>query len=183
MKTGTHIIAVIALAAASTFAAEKEKKDDDVFGGFEDTGRIVINAASAKKVVPPMRWGKDAKAAKGKFLEIPDSGKGGAKVKEGQGHAVFEFEAKEEAKYYLHVRVWWTDGCGNSINVAVDGKKNVRIEDPTYKHWHWVKAKRKVIKLGKGKHTLKVSNREDGARFDQILLTNDKEYVPQGIEE
>ena len=184
MKTATYtMIAAIALAAASTFAAEKGKKDDDVFGGFEDTGRIVINAASAKKIAAPMRWGKDAAAVKGKFLEIPDSGKTGAKVKEGQGHAIFEFEAKEDGKYYVHMRVWWTDACGNSIHVAVDDKKPIRIQDSTYKHWHWVKAKRKVIKLTKGKHALKVSNREDGARFDQVLLINDKEYVPQGIEE
>ena len=147
-----------------------------VFGGFEDTGRIVINAASAKKVVAPMRWGKDEKAAKGKFLEIPDSGKGGTKVKEGHGHAIFEFEAKEEGKYYIHVRVWWADGCGNSINVAVDGKKSIRIEDPTYKHWHWVKGPR--LQLTEGWHWIRFQNREDGAKLDQFLLTTSSRYVP-----
>lgn len=156
--------------------------EDDFFGGFGDKGKIIIYASAAKKVVAPMRFGTDPKAAKGKYLEIPDSPPGGEKLK--TGHAFIDFEVKEKGDYCLHLRAWWPDACGNSMYVSVDdSKKKVWIEDATVKHWHWVKARRKTFLLDKGKHTIKVMNREDGARFDQILLTTDKEYVPQGTEE
>ena len=290
------------LAAATASGA------DDFFGTLADTGKIVVNAAAAKEVVLPMRASKDARAAQGTYLEIPDSGtsgpntgswllepraildwsafcsrvsrqrtkgkstpggrlwdllsqegrkavddaaKGGALTpshkgivvkclndglkrldlytaesfatvaisqKTGrflgsmaglspiavqwtnrmlleesfpddisQGHAAFEFEVKDAGKYFLHVRVWWPDACGNSLFVFVGGKK-VWIEDQTMGHWHWVKARGKVFKLVQGKQTLKVACREDGARFDQVLMLKkppkgEEPCVPVGIED
>ena len=170
----------LVLLTGSCFAAEgKKEADDGFFGGFEDATKIVINAADAKKVVAPMRMREDPKAAKGKYLDTPDSPPGGKKIK--GGHAEFEFDVKEEGKYYLHVRVWWPDACGNTLLAFVDGKRKT-VTSPTTKHWRWVKVEH-LFRLGAGKHKLKVANGEDGARFDQVLLTTDKRYVAVDIEE
>jgi len=37
-----------------------------------------------------------------------------------------------------------------------------------------------VYSLGVGQHTLVIKHREDGAKLDRILVTNDMAYVPQG---
>ena len=54
--------------------------------------------------------------------------------------------------------------------------------DGTYRVWHWMEAPR-VYKLAAGKHKICLLNREDGIMFDQMLITGDPQYVPQGIEE
>ena len=171
------------LLASSCFAAEGKKDEDTDFfgGGFGDASKIVINAADAKKVVAPMRVREDKEAAKGKYLDTPDSPPGGKKIK--GGHAEFEFEVKEAGIYCLHLRGWWPDACGDSVYASIDGKTRFRLTGPTMKCWKWVTAKNKLFKLSEGKHALKVANCEDGARFDQVLLTKDKDYVPVGVEE
>ena len=178
MKSAVWVAAVAVFAAASVPLAAEE----DFFGGGGDTSKIVISAADAKTVAPPMRYGQDADAAKGRYLEIPDSGKGGTKVKAGVGHAEFGFEAKEAGRYYLHVRAWWPDACGNSVDVSINGKTKT-VTDSTTKNWHWVKLPMQRFKIKKGRNTLRVINREDGARFDQVLLTTDDSLVPIGVEE
>ena len=150
-------------------------------GGFGEDPMIVINAVDAKKVVAPMRFLEDPTAAKGKCLEIPDSGAGGKKIPTGVGHAEFEFNVDKSDTYVLYIRAWWPDGCGNSVLVSIDGKKAKPIEDSTNKIWHWVKLRLKKYKLDKGKHTVVVTNREDGARFDQIVLTTEAASQPVGI--
>ncbi len=172
-RTLTFLVMAAACAVASAA--------DDFFGGGDEAGKIIINAADAKRVVPPMRFGADAKAAKGKFLEIPDSPKGGPKIHGGQ--AEFVAQVKEDGKYVLFLRVWWPDACGNSFNVVVGKKAPKCVTDSTVRHWHWVKLPHQIFKLKKGAVKIVVRNREDGARFDQILLTTDREYVPVGIEE
>jgi hypothetical protein len=61
---------------------------------------------------------------------------------------------------------WWTD------------KPAVYIEDATYQTWHWVKGPR--LTLSAGQHTIRIQNREDGARLDQFMLINSTRYVPTG---
>ena len=34
--------------------------------------------------------------------------------------------------------------------------------------------------LGVGQHTLVIKHREDGAKLDRILITNDRANIPQG---
>ena len=54
--------------------------------------------------------------------------------------------------------------------------------DGTYNAWHWMKSP-KSYKLRAGKHKLYILNREDGIKFAQAFITNDKNLVPQGFEE
>ncbi|MGC9320004.1 MAG: hypothetical protein ACP5KN_18375, partial [Armatimonadota bacterium] len=46
----------------------------------------------------------------------------------------------------------------------------------TYQKWHWVKGPR--LQLSAGVHTIRFQNKEDGAKLDQFMLTNNSRYVP-----
>ncbi|MDT8391468.1 MAG: hypothetical protein RRC34_13270 [Lentisphaeria bacterium] len=155
---------------------------------------VLINAADAQKITAPMRLVKlndtdtekpakpVAGAADETYLEIPQ---GAGKPPEAAGDASFSFTVDKKGTYYLWARVWWTDGCGNSIGVSIDdGKAFILGQDATYKQWHWVKVKGRLsqLNLDAGDHVLTLSNREDGVAIDQILLTRNTRYVPVGIE-
>ena len=100
------------------------------------------------------------------------------------GGAQFDFELPSDAECKVWLRVWWDGSCGNTINLQMDDEpKSITVgNDGTYRTWHWLEAP-KIYKLASGKHSLFLLNREDGIMFDQLLITNDHQYVPQGIEE
>jgi len=185
-------VAVVAVCVASPLgAAQGENRKEvvhDFFKGFEDSSKIVIDATSVKEIVAPMRLETDRRAAKGKSLQVPSSSlRRGATP---EGCALFEFDVKEEGKYCLHVRAHWpglpnrataADRARSAAFVSLDGGQRLRVRGLTRAHRLWVKVRR-VFLLRKGKHTLKIAILGRGVRLDQILLTTDKEYVPQGIE-
>ena len=147
----------------------------------------IIDAAEAASFTPPFEKGTDSQAAKNTVLKILD-GKGtppdGKEPAMEFGGAVFNFELANAATCKVWLRVWWDGSCGNTINVKMDDEaKSVTVgNDGTYRTWHWMEAP-KLYKLEPGKHTLTLLNREDGIMFDQLLITNDQQYVPQEIEE
>lgn len=162
-----------------------------------------MRITDATKEPEESRWPMVQGSSGKKYLEIPQgtnetneagtedetaerSGKKGDKLKEKPGHAVFTFEVRKPGRYYLWCRVWWLDTCGNSFFMSMDkGTRFVFGDDRTCGCWHWVKIRVKLahLKLAEGKHTLKVMHREDGVRLDQILLVNDRRYVPVGVED
>lgn len=164
-----------------------------VAGLFSASGASVcLEAEAATELKAPMHvvnLGKEpvpAKAVKGasgnQYLEIPE---GAGKPPEVGGEASLSFEAPEAGTYVLWCRVWWPDGCGNSLGLSMDGGPAFTFgQDATYGKWHWWKApaRLKQLELTKGPHMLKISNREDGAILDQLLLTTDTHYVPVDIE-
>jgi hypothetical protein len=82
------------------------------------------------------------------------------------------------------VRAWWEGSCGNTVCIRVgDQGKNLTVgNDGTYDAWHWLEVPTSFA-LEKGTHTIYLLNREDGIRIDQLLVTSDMEYYPQGAEE
>lgn len=159
------------------------------------TEMICVEAESATAVSEPM-MATDATVTQQAGAAVPAPGASGSsylEVPQGKGNppavtggvATVTFETNQDGQYYLWCRAWWTDECANSASLSVDGAPPFTFgQDATYKHWHWVKAplRLKQLKLSAGRHVLKISNREDGIRLDQILVTNDKKYVPVGIE-
>jgi len=123
-----------------------------------------------------------AGASGGKYLEIPE---GVGKPPAVNGDAILSVDIPDDGTYFLWCWVWWPDGCGNSFGVSLDDAPAFTFgEDATYKSWHWVKSppKLKQLDLTKGTHSLRISNREDGAVVDQILFVKEKRYVPVDIE-
>ena len=150
---------------------------------------ICFEAAATTNVVAPMKIVKatpgspDEKvlreACNQRALDIPE---GVGKPPDVGGEAVFRFNVKESGSYWLWARVWWDDGCGNSFTVVLDNKKPYAFgDDATYKSWHWVKGLKDP--LTPGVHVLRIQNREDGIKVDQILFTQDGQYVPVGVED
>ena len=102
------------------------------------------------------------------------------------GSATFEFRVSAGGMHQLWCRVWWLDACGNSANISLDGARPFSFgQDRTFKAWHWVRAPKRLkqLDLSEGKHSMVISAREDGIRIDQILLTDDEDFVPVGIED
>lgn len=147
----------------------------------------VIDAGDVKTMTPPFEKVSDSQAAKQTALRILD-GKGvpppDKEPSMEYGGAVFEFETPSDLECKIWLRVWWDGSCGNTINVKVDDEpRSVTVgNDGTYHTWHWLESP-KTYKLTAGKHTITLLNREDGIMFDQMLITNDMAYFPQGIEE
>ena len=148
---------------------------------------LILDAEEAKNITAPVEKGTDSTAAKNTILKIPD-GKGNPKEDQLPamefGGAAFEFEVPEDATVRIWVRVWWSGSCGNTINLRLDDEKSSHTigNDGMYGSWHWLEAGT-TFSLKAGKHTLELLNREDGIQFDQMLITNQLNYVPQGIEE
>lgn len=100
------------------------------------------------------------------------------------GKAVYKIAVPAKGVYTLWIRAYWDDSCGNSLGVQIGDTKEFMVEDTTYKTWHWVKSPPRLqqLALEPGEITLTIKNREDGVRWDQILLTPSKRYVPVAAE-
>lgn len=147
----------------------------------------VIDAGDATTFTPPFEKVSDSQAAKQTALRILD-GKGTPPPDQEpameHGGAVFKVTLPSDMNCKLWLRVWWDGSCGNTINVRLnDEERSITVgNDGTYRTWHWLEADR-IYKLSAGEHTFTLLNREDGIMFDQLILTNDMGYYPQGIEE
>lgn len=147
-----------------------------------------INADAVLKTTPPFQVvaGTNGTTASAKILEVLDNA---GKPPEGKepsmeyGGAVFQVDVPSDDQYRIWLRVWWEGSCGNTVSVQIDDeKKSVTAgNDSAYSTWHWVSVPR-VYALVKGTHVITVLNREDGIKLDQILVTNDANYTPSGIE-
>lgn len=147
----------------------------------------VLNASAATQITAPMEKATETGAPDDTILVIPD-GKGvppqGKQPELEYGGCVFEFETAEDFNAEIWLNVVWDGSCGNTIDIRIDDEnKSVTVgNDGTYNAWHWMKSP-KSYKLRAGKHKLYILNREDGIKFAQAFITNDKDLVPQGFEE
>ena len=144
---------------------------------------ICFEAEDAIELKAPVKIVEEkpvAKISKDKMIVILQGAGSGTKA---GGSAKYKLNLTEDGTYYLWARCWWDDSCGNSFNVKIGALPVFTLgNDGTYKSWHWVKAKVK-LKLKKGTHELVISNREDGIKVDQFLITNDRKLIPVDIEE
>lgn len=145
--------------------------------------KIVIEAERYVSITPSMTVGADKTASGGKYVHIPLRRPHGENESgpTDTGNAVYKFKVPSAGVYRLWVRANWYDSCGDSFFVIVDDQPQSWVgEDGTYQKWHWVKGK--TYQLSAGIHKIRFQNREDGAKLDQFLLTNDLRYVPTRIE-
>jgi len=151
----------------------------------------VLDAGDAKDIKEPVIIEKGTalttRAATKTIIRIPDK-KGtppdGEPSDMKYGGARFEIEAPKTTKCKIWLRVWWEGSCGNTVCVKAAKDPDIRVvgNDGTYDVWHWLPVP-VVYEFSEGVNEIYVLNREDGIRVDQILVTGDLQYVPQGIEE
>jgi len=183
--TGSPAPATPAPAAQATTPAQGATPP--AAGDSQDLFRVLNAAADAKTVTAPFEKAPDSQSAKGTVLRIPDK-KGvppeGQEPDMKYGGATYELQVASPVTCKVWVRAWWEGSCGNTVCVRMDDQGKILTvgNDGTYDAWHWLEVPT-TFALEKGPHTLYVLNREDGIRIDQILVTNDMEYYPQGAEE
>lgn len=90
--------------------------------------------------------------------------------------------------YHVWIRGFATDGASDSIHVGLDGKEistSDRISSFGFNSWTWNKntmdGKSATMNITSGDHTINVWMREDGFRFDKIILTKSSTFTPSGI--
>lgn len=123
---------------------------------------------------------EDAKEVKRNFKIVPANDSSGDRIIEspndsgkGVGKAVYEIKIPEDGQYRLFARVWWEDGCSNSMAVKIDDLPKVVLANEIFKRWQVIEAV-KPISLPKGKCKLTIIPLEDGIKIDTlglILLT------------
>ena len=165
----------------------------------EDAVEIVSDKTPDGK--PLMRVVAAPGASGGKCIWIPD--KAGCPEPD-KGHkfarAVFRFTVKKAGLYTFWCRRKWCDPpqCGDTFAIRFDREGQPRNLEKTEHlfgsddttrppRWGWSpvyqKGQPRRFFLTAGEHVLEFLNREDGPRADVILLTDDRDYVPQGMED
>ncbi len=77
----------------------------------------------------------------------------------------------------------------DSFWVRMDGGSWIRWNEVALgSSWHWDEAHNSdagdavvTFNLAAGSHTLTFAYREDGARLDRLLITNDTTFIPSGV--
>lgn len=134
---------------------------------------FLAEAEAATRIEPPLVVLEDATASGGRCLGTPRPADfSPAPVPAGArdaGAAVYEFDLARAGRYRVDVRTWWIDGGGNSLYTSVDGGEDAVVgNDDTLQTWGWVAGP--TWELATGRHTLRIGNRELGARFDRVYL-------------
>ncbi|MGD9495476.1 MAG: hypothetical protein AB7Y46_04100, partial [Armatimonadota bacterium] len=130
-------------------------------------------AEAAARIEPPFAVLEDAGASGGRCVGAPRPPEfSPAPVPPGAqdaGAAIFQFELARPGRYRLELRAWWLDAGGNSLYASMDGgEQSVVGNDDTFADWAWVPGP--VWELSAGRHTLRIGNRETGARLDRVYL-------------
>jgi hypothetical protein len=130
---------------------------DDVAGPGADSVIQVEGEAFVSKTYPFLKV--QANGASGNWvLAIPD------KMGKGIGQAIYAVEVPEAGQYRLYARVFWEDGCSNSVEFRL-GTESVVFASELFGQWHVLDAKRPMA-LDKGPLKVEVRNLEDGIRVD-----------------
>jgi len=149
-----------------------------------NAAKIVVEAEKYTSITPSMKKVvvRNTNVSNSAYIETPlrrphattETGPGD------NGACIYKINIAEPGMYTMWFRVNWYDSCGNSFFVIVDNKPATYIESATYQTWHWVKGL--TISLSAGAHTVRIQNREDGAKLDQFMLINNSRYIPTRIE-
>jgi len=117
------------------------------------------------------------------------------------GAVELPFKITKAGRYNVWVRAWFANMCANSFYLSVDTDPPVDTdgdgkydENPphtlggsTYERWRWATLRDREFDLAEGGHVVRVFNREDGIRIDQVLFAEISDgplppYNPQGME-
>ncbi len=162
---GPCILAVAACAAPGESATRADLRPDERL-------QIVL-CAHHGKITPPFEVAENPGSLHGRCIDVP---KGAGHGKEGSSGPVvdtgwvdFSFEVAARGEFDVYGRVFFTGSDGNSFFMVFDGGDPHILADDTWNRWHWVRLA-ETTALDAGSHTLRVRNREDGVKLDEIRL-------------
>ncbi|MBI4368418.1 MAG: fibronectin type III domain-containing protein, partial [Candidatus Omnitrophica bacterium] len=101
----------------------------------------------------------------------------------------YQVQIQTTGTYYVWVRGYGKDGGSDSVHVGLDGvgTSSDKINNFVIGSYSWTKSTwdsvvATVNITTTGTHTLNVWMREDGFIFDKILLTQDPNFIPSGLD-
>ncbi|WP_084598569.1 glycosyl hydrolase family 28 protein [Actinoplanes subtropicus] len=149
-----------------------------------DTVTVTAEAESGT-VTAPMQVQADTAASGGQYITVASGNNSNASAPS-YGSSAIPFTVPSAGTYKLWGRVIAPTNKDDSFWVRVDGGPWVDWNDITPgAAWHWAtitddtKSNAPVLAdLTAGAHTITVAYREDGAKLDQVLITNDLTAVP-----
>lgn len=151
-------------------------------------------AEDTESLEPSFEIDRDPECSNGKFLNHPED-TGSSWAEAGVGKATYTITIPVSGEYAFWGRAKWESGCSNVFFVHIDNiqptrPKNILIGSKpmlaemfnkltTLYTWHWGNCQ--IFNLSKGTHTLTLTNCDDGSALDKFLLTNDLDFIPEGI--
>ena len=131
----------------------------DPLAGATDTRVLQVEAETALDVRSPFAVEALGDASGGKGLVIRDH------RRKAEGHAHFVVQVPEAGAYMLYARVYWEDGCSNSVRFVTADEGGVTLSSGTYGKWHTLEGSQ-PLNLRKGELRVDLQNLEDGIRID-----------------
>ena len=145
--------------------------------------RLWREAEAGESFQQPMVVGTDAQASGGQYIWVPESQGNRYNPADTGGETFYRFTVPIAATYAVWGRVLVNGG--DSFYVGMDDNTLLLW---TTKHgegnWVWDQVHEGStapvrFTLTTGTHTLRIKQREDGTKLDQILITNDLSYTPK----
>jgi hypothetical protein len=144
--------------------------------------------AEAGSLNAPMQVAADTQASSGRYILVPNGAGNITDPSQAGGYAQYTFNVPTGGSYVIWGRASAASTLDDSFFVKVDNGAYA-LWDVQFGTWVWDMVNNRgvadpvIYSLGAGTHTLIVKQREDGAKIDRILITNDMGYVPQGTGE
>lgn len=92
------------------------------------------------------------------------------------GAIAFSFSVSAPGNYYIWGRAMGPTYGSDSFYMAMDGNAYATFTIPMGPNWNWVKGQN--YGLNAGAHTLRFKAREQGARLDKVIITNQAAFTP-----
>ncbi len=145
-------------------------------------GTIVLEA-EAGTIRAPMRIQADPNASGGNFVFAPNNNNntlpaGAANA----GSLEFAVNVQIPGTYKIWARVMAPNQNDRSFHVSVDGAASTPWIIPISNAWSWDAvsadngARDLTFNFAAGRHTIRFSQRQDGTRIDQIVITDDTSF-------
>jgi len=142
---------------------------------------VVLEAENYADISLPMRTVRCATASAGAFICLA-SGSGQGWRGEGKGSVAYRLDLPRSGRYVVWGRTEWLDPCRNAFFLSANGQAPIVFgNDPIFNRWHWVRAV--PLGLDRGVNHLRFSNHSDGTALDKLIVTEDSDYVPEGLGE
>jgi len=152
-----------------------------------DSGRVFqtfdLQAESAT-INSPMVRVTDANASGGEFLWVPNGTGTNSSTTSNSGAAALTFDVTHADDFYVWALVQAPTTADNTFMAKLDSGTYKTWTLAASSTWTWDKVNDSGANdplkwtLQPGSHTLRIRWREDGAKLDRVIITNNAAYVP-----
>lgn len=135
----------------------------------------------------PLQISADAAASQASYITVPNGGGNSGSAPPTTGIASYMVNITQVGDYILWGRVIAPNGTDDSFYVQMDNGTDNLWDVLHVSAWGWDQVMNRdvadpvIFNLSAGTHTIKVKYREDGAKLDKLLLTNNLTTIPNGI--